>query len=200
MKCSYAVTVAAPIELVWASLTDVDAVLAALPDVLLAPADDAVVGSIKCKFDGTQITYRVSIRADVVEAGTRSAVIVVTGKEARGAGTLAASLSLTTAADGDLTRVEIVGDVEASGRGESADAAAWSRQLAGLVDAALPFDAVEARAESESEAPRADSPRAPERAVYAPPPATTSPDRRMILAIAGIVLLMLVRWRRKRRQ
>jgi carbon monoxide dehydrogenase subunit G len=195
MKCSYAVTVAAPIDLVWASLTDIDSVLEALPDVLLARADDVVMGSIKCKFDGSQITYRISARADVVEARAHSVVIVVTGKEARGGGVLAASLSLTALPDEGATRVEVAGEIEASGRGETADAATWSHQLGLLVDAILPFDQVTPPAAPEP-------PRVSEvRPTYdAPPTATTSPDRRMIFAIAGIVLLMLVRWRRKRRR
>jgi carbon monoxide dehydrogenase subunit G len=193
MKCSYAVTVAAPIDVVWEGLTDVDAVLEALPDVLLAQADDAVVGSIKFKFDGTQITYRVSVRADVVEARAHSVVIVVTGKQARGGGVLVASLSLTAAPDDGATRVEVAGEIEASGRGETADAAAWSHQLATLVDATLPFDQVTPPAAPEP--PRVAAVRP---SYDAPPTATTSLDRRMIFAIAGIVLLMLVRWRRKR--
>jgi carbon monoxide dehydrogenase subunit G len=205
MKSFHVVDVAAPIDTVWESLLDVDRVLAALPDAVLARDGEAVTGSVKCKLGGAQVTYRLSVRADIGETGRHTVVMAVTGKEARGDGTLAASLTLALDSESSdaVTRCQLTGNVEATGRGEAADTEAWSKLLGSLVDAVLPEPpAAPAAAPAPVAAAERTSPR-PSLAV-APPlaerPSAGNPDRRMIAGVVGIVLAMLVRWRRKRRR
>jgi uncharacterized protein len=205
MKPSYDVLVAAPLDPVWGSLTDVDSVLAALPGAALARDGDAVTGSLKCKLGNAQVTYRLTARAEIGEAEFHNAVIAVTGKEARGGGTLAASLTLALRSEGAATRVELSGDVEATGRGEAADQASWSKVLETLVNAVLPPPAAAPApprpsltvAVSPTVAQTVGQATAERASPTRPPPART--DRRMIAVALGIVMAMLVRRRRKRR-
>lgn len=138
MRVAYDVVVAQPVDAVWASLTDVDSVLAALPSAALARAGDSVSGSLKCKLGTTQVTYRLTVRAEVGEPGFRTAVITVAGQEARGSGTLAAVLTVALRDEAADARIEITGDVEATGRGEAADDASWQRVVKLLVNAVVP--------------------------------------------------------------
>jgi carbon monoxide dehydrogenase subunit G len=196
MRSSYDAVVAGSVDAVWASLTDVDSVLAALPGAALARDDAGVSGSLKCKLGSTQITYRLTARAEVGEAGFHSAVIAVTGKEARGSGTLAATLTMSLRDEGGQTRVEVGGDIEASGRGEAADERAWARMLESLVKALIP--------------PPAASPVPPP----ARPPLTVAPplpeprsvaatqadaQRRLLFGLGAAVLFLLIRRLRRRR-
>jgi uncharacterized protein len=138
MKCSYGASVAKPVDRIWTALADVDHVLAVLPGTMLLRSGDAVSGTLKCSPGSAQITYRLSALAEVRETEPHTAVIAVTGKEARGAGTLAATLTVSLQAEGAGTRIEVGGDLVVSGRGEAADDEAWSRVLGRLVDAVVP--------------------------------------------------------------
>jgi hypothetical protein len=138
VRVSYEVVVAPPVDAVWQSLTDIDSVLAALPWAALARTGESVSGSLKCKLGATQVTYRLTARAEVGEPGFRTAMITVAGQEARGSGTVAAVLTIALRAEGADTRIEVAGDVEATGRGEAADEQAWQRVLKLLVNALVP--------------------------------------------------------------
>jgi uncharacterized protein len=137
MRCSYDALVAGPLDRVWAAVTDVDAVLAALPAATLVRDGDVATGSLTCRLNGGQVTYRINARAEPSADDPHSALVVVTGKEARGDGTMAATLTVTVAAEGSATRLDLNGDAEATGRAAGADEQAWSRVLARLVDAAV---------------------------------------------------------------
>jgi carbon monoxide dehydrogenase subunit G len=201
MKSSYVVDLAASADAVWAALTDLDAVIAALPGAALERDGDAVAGSVKTKLGAAQVTYRVTARADIGVSGRHVAVVVVTGREARGPGTIAASLTVTVRPcdDTDAAHVEVNADIDATGRGDSADGESWSSVMATLLAGVLPFAvltppepaAAEARGETQAEAHVFQ--RHP--TVAAARPA----DRRMIFAGVGIVLMLVV-WRRRRRK
>jgi uncharacterized protein len=137
MRCSYNALVAGPLDRVWAAVTDVDAVLAALPAATLVRDGDVATGSLTCKLNGGQVTYRINARAEPNAEDPHSALVVVTGKEARGGGTVAATLTLTAAAEGPATRLDLRGDADATGRAAGADEQAWSRVLGRLVDAVV---------------------------------------------------------------
>jgi uncharacterized protein len=195
MRCSYEVDVAERVERVWDSVADVDRVLAALPGATLSRDGDTVSGSLKCKLGANQITYRLSVRAEVGEAKFHTAVIAVTGKEARGGGTIAATLTFALRDEGAVTRVDVNGEIEVTGRAEAADDAAWARFLGGLVTAALP-------------SPHAEPVPPPRPALsVAEPPADAGRDNpavwarrgRIIIGAIGLVGIMFARraFRRK---
>jgi carbon monoxide dehydrogenase subunit G len=197
MRVSYDGDVDQPVDVVWSSLTDVDSVLAALPGAALGREGDAVSGSLKCRFPSHQVTYRITARAEAGESEFHSAVLAVSGTEARGSGTIAASLTVAVRSDDGGSRIEVSGDVEATGRGERADEAAWRRVIESHVNALLPPPAPE---------PAAPPPRPP--LTVAPPPAAhrASGGGRSgwQLPLAGafaatLVLLLVLRRRRRRR-
>lgn len=196
MRVSHDVVVAAAPDAVWRSLTDVDSVLAALPSAALARDGEVAGGSLKCRLGATQVTYRLSARAETGEPGFHTAVLTVAGKEARGSGTIAATLTVAARAAGEDTRIEVTGDIEATGRGAGADADVWQRVLKTLLDALVP-PVVAAPAA----APPPRQPRQPLTVVPPPmPPGANEQRSTTWLPVAGVllVLLLLVRRRRSR--
>jgi uncharacterized protein len=190
MRSSYNAQIAEPVDRVWASLTDVDSVLAALPGAVLSRDGDAASGSVKCKLGLHQITYRVSVRAEVGEAKFHTAVIVVTGKEARGTGTIAATLTVALRDEGAATRVEVSGDIEAIGRGEAADEQAWAQVLEALLTAVIAPPPI-ASPPPPSRPPLTVAPLPDGRA---PSYATASDVRsRVVAGLAAVALLLLLR-------
>lgn len=192
MRVVYDVVVAQPVDSVWRSLTDVDSVLAALPSAALARDGDSVGGSLKCKLGTAQVTYRLTARAEVGEPGFRTAVVTVAGQEARGSGTIAAVLTIALRDEAADTRIEIAGDIEATGRGEAAVEASWQRVIKILVNAVVPPIAA-APAPSEAPAPRVPLAVAPP--LPAPPPAAAAgvPGWAVALAVLAIVVTILRR-------
>jgi carbon monoxide dehydrogenase subunit G len=196
MRTWYDAEIDQSIDSAWSSLTDVDSVLAALPGAALAREGDVATGSLKVRVAGSQITYRINARAEVGDAGFHTAVLAVTGSEARGSGTLAASLTVALRNAAGTARIEVSGDIEATGRGEGADDRAWRRVIRSLVNAVIP--------------PSAPAPAAPAAAPARPPlavaPTPVAPDRRsspatpaMIGVVLLAMLLLLRRLRRNRR-
>ncbi|HEX3823172.1 MAG TPA: SRPBCC domain-containing protein [Mycobacteriales bacterium] len=190
MRSSHDAQVAGPIDQVWASISDVDALLVAIPGASLSRDGDAVSGSLKCKLGSTQITYRLSARAEVGEPKFHTAVIAVTGKEARGDGTVAATLTVALRDEGATTKVEVSAEIEATGRAESADDAAWDRVISTLITAVMPPPGAEVVAEAESPARPPLTVAPPIDDSYRPPSAARI---RMIAGAVGIVLVVLVR-------
>jgi carbon monoxide dehydrogenase subunit G len=195
MRTWYDAEIDQPIDAVWSSLTDVDSVLAALPGAALAREGDVATGSLKVRVAGSQITYRINARAEVGDAGFHTAVLAITGSEARGSGTLAASLTVALRNDAGVARIEVSGDIEATGRGGGADDRAWRRVIRSLVNAVVPPSA------PAPAAPAAAPPRPP--LAVAPAPVPEVPDRRASpaapVAIGVILLVMLLLLRRLRR-
>jgi MYXO-CTERM domain-containing protein len=216
MKCSFVASVAQPVDRIWSAFADVDRALAALPGTTLVRAGDAVSGTVKCTVGTAQITYRLSALAEIRETEPHTAVIAVTGKEARGPGTLAATLTLALRADGPSTTVEVSGDIQASGRGESADEQAWSRVIGRLVDSAMPTLAASAAVAAPSLGPASPLSSAPPLSPAPPRPALAGasagvdsdvagpsragPSPQTIAGVAVVGLLLVLRRRRKHRR
>ncbi|HTW21721.1 MAG TPA: hypothetical protein VME70_16110 [Mycobacteriales bacterium] len=222
MRCSYSATYAEPVDRVWPIGEALDQALSALPGATLARAGDTASGSVRCTLGSTQVTYRVTARATgratAVDGGTRSTVITVEGKEARGDGLLAATLTVTAAQAGTGCTVEVGGDIAVTGRGERADATGWSRVLGRLADGfagsgaehsvAAPAPAT-GTAEPATRAARPaitspDEPAAPRPALTAAVPGadrwTSRPSwlTPRLLGLAATVMVLVVRRRRRR--
>jgi carbon monoxide dehydrogenase subunit G len=144
MRCEYTTSQPGAADDVWRALTDVDRVLAALPGASLSRDGDSVSGGLTCRFTAGQATYRISARADADLGDDHSVVIAATGGQARGEGTLAATISVSVrpeeSSNGAVTdgaTVAVEADLTVTGRGEAADSHEWDRVLGRLVDAAL---------------------------------------------------------------
>jgi uncharacterized protein len=211
MRCSYGVSFTEPPDAIWASLADVDGYLAARPGVTLVHDGDAVAGSLRCTLGSAQITYRLSAGVTVDPAEPHTAVIVVTGREARGSGTLGATLTAAVRPEGPGSRLEISGDIQATGRGETADEAAWTRVFSKLLDPQDPAPpAVDDGpvAEAAEPTPPAPTPAAAPRPALAvapdmgelnPEPGRSGPPPQVLVALAVVVLFVIGRLRRRRR-
>ena len=193
MRTTYDAIVADAPDRVWSSLTAIDSVLAALPGAALARDGDAVSGSLKCKLGSSQVTYRITARAETGAAEFHNAVVAVTGKEARGDGTIAATVNVAVRSDAAGSRVEVEAEIEATGRGEAADDKTWRRVIELLVNAVLPQPAAAAAPQPPPRPPLAVAPQ--------PVAPTTRPTPIAPIAVvvaAVLTLLLLVRGRRRR--
>jgi carbon monoxide dehydrogenase subunit G len=206
MTSTHEALVRRPFGEVQQQLQDTDWVLAALPGATLTRDAEAASGSLRLKLGSLQITYRVTLRAVGPDEGVHAVTIAVSGKEARGDGTLAATVQIELHdADDGATRMRALLDVTATGRGEAVSDDAWGRAaetlLAGVVAAltAAPPpapDAVTAAAPPAARpAPLLDEPRRPQL------PAQTghSPQRLAAMAAFVLLLLLVVRSARRRR-
>lgn len=117
MDFSRTVEIAAPFDDVWALVGDIPAAAGCIPGVrdLEMVGDDAFtcvleqkVGSVKAKFS---LKCRLS-----VDAGSRVVDVTSEGQDRSLGSTVKATQRFTIASDGATTRVDIVADVQISGR------------------------------------------------------------------------------------
>jgi carbon monoxide dehydrogenase subunit G len=212
------VSVDEPVEEIWASLANVDSSLSSLPGATLSRDGDTVSGSLKCVLGSAQITYRLTARAEAGTGDPHTAVIAVTGKEARGTGTLAATVTVAAHEVAAGSRLEVNADLELSGRGESVVEAEWVALLTKLVDAAVwPQPVLHVMASQEPAAgtvetasPAASAPTksvpprpalavAPAQGDTAPAASELGEHRRLIYGLFAAAILLLVKRRRSRR-
>ncbi|PZR99967.1 MAG: hypothetical protein DLM70_14435 [Chloroflexi bacterium] len=110
--------VAAPFEDVWRILTNVPEVAQCVPGAEITEMidDRHFKGTVKIKLGAIQVGYRGEVEIDVAES-EHAIVLHAKGQEVRGSG--GASATVTTKISNpetDVTRVDIVSDVDVSGR------------------------------------------------------------------------------------
>lgn len=173
MELEQTFTVPVGIEQAWAVLTDIEQVAPCMPGAALDSVDgDDFTGTVKVKLGSISLTYKGKARFVTKDAAARRAVIDARGKDARGNGTAAATVTATLHEDAPGTRVQVVTDLQITGkpaqfgRGVMADVGnkligQFADCLAAKLGAAQPSEAVSAAAvvapPSPSEAP-ADRP------------------------------------------
>jgi len=117
MDLQNAFTVPLPVEEAWPVLLDVERVAPCMPGATLLTHDgDEFIGTVKVKIGPVQMTYKGSARFVETDGDARRAVIEASGKDTRGGGTAAATVTLQAKADGDATRVEVTTDLNITGR------------------------------------------------------------------------------------
>jgi carbon monoxide dehydrogenase subunit G len=178
MRVTYSGVIAASADDVWARLADVDTLIGLLPGATLSRNGGQVVGSLKVR-PSSQVTYRITAGASLPTEGANSATIAVTGTEARGAGTLAATLSVAVREEEGGSGLAAIADIEATGRVAGADEQGWNRVLARLGNAVVAsFERHPAGTPvpiAESGEHSADEPSEPEPAAAAEPEPTARP-------------------------
>jgi carbon monoxide dehydrogenase subunit G len=110
-------TVPVPVADAWAVLVDIRQVVPCMPGASLDDVDgDSFTGRVKVKLGPVNLTYRGQATFVEKDAATRRAVIDARGKDQRGNGTAAAVVTATLVEEGAGTRVDVLTDLNVTGR------------------------------------------------------------------------------------
>jgi carbon monoxide dehydrogenase subunit G len=111
-------TVPAGIEEAWKVLLDIERVAPCMPGAALTSVDgDEFTGLVKVKLGPVGLTYNGKASFAEKDSAAHRAVIVAQGKDARGNGTAAATVTATlTEAGAALTTVHVVTDLNITGK------------------------------------------------------------------------------------
>lgn len=118
MKLEQEFMVAAPVEKVWTTLIDVEAVAPCLPGADITGADEsgAYVGTFSVKLGPTTAAYAGKLRLETVDEDARTVVMRADGSDKRGQGTAKATITSRVEETGDGTRVAVITDFTITGR------------------------------------------------------------------------------------
>lgn len=121
MQMQHHFTVPAPIDVAWHALLDPERVAPCMPGARLTKAEgDEFAGSVKVKLGPISLMYKGTGAFSTVDADARRVVIDASGKDARGNGTAAASVTavLTEEAGsaGSSTAVQVDTDLKVTGK------------------------------------------------------------------------------------
>jgi uncharacterized protein len=116
MKLSNEFHVPVPVDRAWAVLLDVERVAPCMPGATLTAFDGgSFAGTVKVKLGPVSLTYAGKgsfVTRDFVE---RRVVIEASGKDSRGTGTAAATVTAELSPDGDGTRVRVGTELHITG-------------------------------------------------------------------------------------
>jgi carbon monoxide dehydrogenase subunit G len=110
-------TVPVPVEEAWRVLLDIERIAPCMPGAALDSVDgDDFTGRVKVKLGPINLTYQG--RASFIEKdeAVHRAVIDARGKDQRGNGTAAATVTANLTAEGSITRVDVLTDLNITGR------------------------------------------------------------------------------------
>lgn len=117
MKIANEFTVSAPIERAWDVLTDLEQVIPLMPGATVTGRDgDDVLGTVKVKVGPATSEFSGKVRFVEQDRAGHRAVIDGRGKEARGTGNAAATVTAQLHDAGDHTRVTVDTDLKIVGK------------------------------------------------------------------------------------
>ncbi|NDL58761.1 SRPBCC family protein [Phytoactinopolyspora mesophila] len=117
MQLDHQFTVPVPIADAWKVLLDVPRVAPCMPGATLDEFDgETFSGSVKVKLGPISLLYRGTGRFIETDDAAHRVVMEASGKEARGSGTAAATVTASMVADGDSTHVNVTTDLRITGR------------------------------------------------------------------------------------
>jgi carbon monoxide dehydrogenase subunit G len=110
-------TVPLPIDEAWRVLLDIDRIAPCMPGAALdSVTGDDFTGRVKVKLGPINLTYQGKGSFIEKDETAHKAVIDARGKDQRGNGTAAAIVTATLAAEGSVTRVDVLTDLNITGR------------------------------------------------------------------------------------
>jgi carbon monoxide dehydrogenase subunit G len=110
-------TVPVPIDEAWRVLLDIERIAPCMPGAALDTVDgDAFTGRVKVKLGPINLTYQGKASFIEKDEVAHKAVIDARGKDQRGNGTAAAVVTARLAAEGSITRVDVLTDLNITGR------------------------------------------------------------------------------------
>jgi carbon monoxide dehydrogenase subunit G len=118
MQLEHRFSVPVDVAQAWDVLLDVERVAPCMPGATVESFDgETITGRVKVKVGPIQVTYAGTARFVDKDEPARRAVIEANAKEARGAGTAAATITATLAAAGDgRTDVTVTTDLQITGK------------------------------------------------------------------------------------
>jgi len=106
-----------PVEQAWVALLDIERVAPCMPGATLTAHDgDDFAGTVKVKLGPVNLTYKGKGRFVDIDEAARRVVITASGADSRGAGTAAANVTAALVAVDSHTRVEVVTDLDVTGK------------------------------------------------------------------------------------
>lgn len=226
MQLEHEFTVPVPVDRAWQVLLDVETVAPCMPGATLDTVDgDSFTGQVKVRVGPITVSYAGQASFLEKDAAVHRAVVEAKGRETRGSGTAAATVTASMADEGASTRVNVVTDLAITGKpaqfgrgvmndvgnkllGQFADCLA-DRLTAGRSAAAESAESAEGKvrsapagvtAESASaEGPNAGESRPTPEAIDLLDVAGSSVLKRVVPVVVAVALLVLL-WRLVRRR
>jgi carbon monoxide dehydrogenase subunit G len=110
-------TVPVPVDEAWRVLLDIERIAPCMPGAALDSVQgDDFTGRVKVKLGPINLTYQGKASFIEKDEATHKAVIDARGKDQRGNGTAAAVVTATLASEGAITRVNVLTDLNITGR------------------------------------------------------------------------------------
>jgi carbon monoxide dehydrogenase subunit G len=110
-------TVPVPIDEAWRVLLDIERIAPCMPGAALDTVDgDDFTGRVKVKLGPINLTYQGKASFIEKDEAAHKAVIDARGKDQRGNGTAAATVTANLKAEGAITRVHVLTDLNITGR------------------------------------------------------------------------------------
>jgi uncharacterized protein len=117
MKLEHSFSIPVGIEQAWATLLDVERIAPCMPGAAVTSAEgDEYTGSVKVRLGPITLTYKGKARIVEKDEAAHRAVIDAQGRDARGNGTAAATVSATLTPQESATRVDVVTDLNVTGK------------------------------------------------------------------------------------
>jgi carbon monoxide dehydrogenase subunit G len=117
VRLDHEFTVPAPPEKVWQAVTDPQSVAPCMPGATLTKVEgDTFTGTVKVKLGPISLLYKGAGEFLEKDEAARKIVIKASGKDSRGAGTAAATVTVTLTEDGGSTKGTVATDLNVTGR------------------------------------------------------------------------------------
>ncbi|GHF49033.1 carbon monoxide dehydrogenase subunit G [Amycolatopsis bartoniae] len=117
MRLDHEFTVPAPPAQVWQAVTDPESVAPCMPGATLTKVEgDTFTGTVKVKLGPISLLYKGSGEFLEKDETARKIVIKASGKDSRGAGTAAATVTVTLTEEGGGTKGTVSTDLNVTGR------------------------------------------------------------------------------------
>lgn len=198
MQLEHTFTVPADVETVWQAVLDPERVAPCMPGATLTEVEGQTFsGTVKVKMGPISLLYKGSGQFLETDEAARRVVIKASGKDSRGNGTAAATVTVTLRPDGESTTGEVHTDLSVTGKpaqfgrgmisevgGKILDSFATSlaSELAPQPEEPEPPPAPAVDSSDESAAPANGSPAPPKLAAVPPQP---EPEPIDLLSVAG---------------
>ena len=117
MQLENSFTVPVPIDEAWRVLLDIERIAPCMPGAALDSVEgDDFTGRVKVKLGPINLTYQGKASFVEKDEAAHRAVIDAKGKDQRGNGTAAATITAKLAPEGSITRVDVLTDLNITGR------------------------------------------------------------------------------------